>query len=1061
MLRRMLLVFAAVTLMLAAAVPASAQGTAERGDRELPDSIAGLRLDAPVTAKIDSDLLRASGPQRVIVRLVDGAVAEAPAISKTLKAEKVAGQDDFLQRAAAAAPSGRVLARTQLVLNAVFMEVDASQIAALAADPDVVSVHRVKDYQLDLSETVPYIGATAAQNAGFDGTGVKVAVLDSGVDYTHANLGGGGTLADYDAAYGDNCVFDGVNVVCDTPRYATTDGLFPTAKVVDGYDFVGEAWPNAAEAPDPDPIDYEGHGTHVADIIGGVNGVAPGADIVAVKVCSAVSSSCSGIALIQGMEFAVDPNGDGDPSDAVDIINMSLGADYGSAFDDDLSLAVDNATALGVLTVSSAGNGSDKPFKTGTPSNAPTALSVAQTQVPSASLQIIAADGVEAPAVFQPWSVMPVAAISGVLQYADGAGGNLEGCDPFAAGSLTGLVVLVDRGSCNFTLKIKNIGDAGGAVGIIGLVAPGAPFSGGDGGDAPITIPGYMISQADSSAMKAIADGVLEATVDPANGIPLIGQMVGSSSRGPSLGTAIVKPEIGAPGASVSAIAGTGSDEGPFGGTSGASPMVAGSAALVLDAFPNLSPPEVKARLVNTGETDIDTDPFTGLAPISRIGGGEVRVDAALHTPAAAWDADSLLPTLSFGQMDVYRTTMRQVKMLNVTNYSKKWQKYYIEPSFRYEDDELSGAVEVKVSRKWIVLAPGQSKQIKVKLKVHADKLPGNFVSSGADGANPDALTATEFDGYINLIPKRHYLEPIHVPWHVLPRPAAVEYAKPWWRLHIDDTGVGEVELVNRGAGAAQNNLYSLIGVSPNMPEGEEGGQAPTPDLKAIGVQTFPVPAGFCSANDSFLWVFGSSTWERKTHTVPETWVQWTLDTNQDGVADYNIFDFDLSLSGSISDGRSVTWVEDIATGAASAFFFVEHTAFSGTISHVICAEQIGLSGADLLTTNVDVLEVTATDWYYGGPGDIIEGPITITPYGERYFGSVPDVPGKSSDSFEVFDFGVFPGNTPDLGIMITTDSDRGAGLRGGSVQILETLILPDKYHAKYVWLTLGGKLAM
>jgi minor extracellular serine protease Vpr len=68
-----------------------------------------------------------------------------------------------------------------------------------------------------------------------------------------------------------------------------------------------------------------------------------------------VSSSCSGIALIQGMEFSVDPDGNGDTSDAVDIINMSLGAGYGQPFDDDLSQAVENASALGVLTVSSAG----------------------------------------------------------------------------------------------------------------------------------------------------------------------------------------------------------------------------------------------------------------------------------------------------------------------------------------------------------------------------------------------------------------------------------------------------------------------------------------------------------------------------------------------------------------------------------------------------------------------------------------------------------------------------------------------------------------------------------
>ena len=111
--------------------------------------------------------------------------------------------------------------------------------------------------------------------------------------------------------------------------------------------------------------------------------------LYAVKVCSSVTTSCSGIALIQGMEFAADPNGDGKVNDRVDIINMSLGSDYGQPFDDDLSAAVDNATKLGILTVASAGNGSDKPYVAGTPRRRVTALSVAQTSVPSAFLPLM------------------------------------------------------------------------------------------------------------------------------------------------------------------------------------------------------------------------------------------------------------------------------------------------------------------------------------------------------------------------------------------------------------------------------------------------------------------------------------------------------------------------------------------------------------------------------------------------------------------------------------------------------------------------------------------------
>jgi subtilisin family serine protease len=173
---------------------------------------------------------------------------------------------------------------------------------------------------------------------------------------------------------------------------------------VGGYDFVGSDWPDGPLAPDPDPLDdgpEAGHGTHVGHIIGGVGGVAPGVDLYAVKVCSSVSTSCSGVALINGMEFAADPNGDGDPGDAVDLVNMSLGSDYGQPFDDDLSAAVEYTTAIGVLTVSSAGNGGDKPYVVGTPSSTASALAVAQTQVPSAALQLITVNDVDYPAVFQ------------------------------------------------------------------------------------------------------------------------------------------------------------------------------------------------------------------------------------------------------------------------------------------------------------------------------------------------------------------------------------------------------------------------------------------------------------------------------------------------------------------------------------------------------------------------------------------------------------------------------------------------------------------------------------
>ncbi len=1028
-MNRLILSLALGTVLTASSV-ASAQDQADRSmNRAMPANIQSLKLSSPMAVSgIDVTALKAAmsarGDNKVIIRLASPSVAEqkvrgksAQKARKNLKSE----QADLLSEVMALDPNARILGQTQLVLNAVFVELNPSALAALAGNPNVLRIVPVANYELDLSETVPYIGATAVQNSGFDGSGVTVAVLDSGIDYTHANLSGGGTLADYAAAYGANPA---------DPLNTTRDGLFPTTKVVEGYDFVGEAWPGGALAPDPDPIDFEGHGSHVADIIAGTGGVAPGADLIAVKVCSAVASSCSGIALIQGMEFAVDPDGDGNPIDRVDVINMSLGASYGQPFDDDLSQAVNNATALGVLTVASAGNSSDKPYATGTPSAAATALSVAQTQVPSAALQLIDVDGVGYPSVFQAWATQPAGVIVGPVQYGDGAGGNLNGCAPYPPASLTGLIVLIDRGACFFSDKIRNVELAGGLVGIIGLVAPGAPFSGGFGGGPAINIPGYMISQADSNAIKAQIGGPGIGTVDPANILPLVGQMVGSSSRGPQHeSTTLLKPEIGAPGASVSAIAGTGTGVGPFGGTSGAAPMVAGSAALLLEASPGLSPLEAKAVLMNNGDTDIDTDPFTGLAPITRIGGGEVRVDSAVAAPAAAWDDDGTQGGLSFGFVDVDKETINLFKTVRVRNYSDSDISYDVTPTFRYANDEASGAVEVHVPPGKVKVKAGSDATFVVKMKLKGELLSGNFMNSGSEGANPAALTANEFDGYLVLDDGNH---PIHMPWHVLPRQAA--------RVKPDSTTFVSafpdvIGLDNEGVGTAQDDAFSLLAVSPNLPEGGPGAQSPTPDIRGVGVNTFLT--GGCSSQ--FIWAFAVNTWERQQHLVPVSHQVW-LDTDQDGFSDFVVLNRDVSFN-NLTDGRQLSWALDLTSGAANAFFFAEHSTNTGNTVLYICGEQVGLTAADILATNVDAF-VVAQDWYYGGPGDLVGG-LTVTPLGEQYFATPSDVPGKTYDpgALPIFDFGPFPGNSPEVGVMLITNGDRGIGVRGGATQATEALM--------------------
>ena len=1075
----------AIVGLLAVGSTVSAQtqpGPDRAAGREVPAQIAGLKLDTPeATTAATADFLRpgvGAQPGRVIIRLSNESGATAFSKGRNAGAAKQAAraqQDAFIARVRSIDSGARVVARTQVVLNAVFMQVDASKLAQIASDSAVVSVNPVGVYRTELEETVPYIGAAALQSAGVTGEGVKVAVIDSGIDYTHVAFGGAGA-----AAYAAN------NPAIIEP------GTFPTAKVVGGFDFIGGAWvPGEDEEPDPDPLDDGalnpanigvGHGTHVGHIIGGADGVAPGVDLYALKVCSSVGTSCSGVGLIQAMEFAVDPNGDGNLQDRVHVINMSLGSDYGQPFDDDLSLAVENATAVGVLTVAAAGNGSDKPYVQGTPAGTESALSVAQTAVPSARLQLLRVQSSTGavnnyPAVFQPWSAPLTSTLSGPISFG-GEGCSVDnpatpavedfnsvapGTSPYTATQFAGRIVLVDRGTCNFSVKIFNIARAGGLAGVIGLIAPGEPFEGGAGPGVPTAIPGYMISQANSNAIKAaLAGGGATGTLDPANGVPLQGSMVGSSSRGPQHeSTQRIKPEIGAPGASISAVAGSGNGLEPFGGTSGASPMVAGSAALVLEASggttsnnPNgtppgnavghgLSPLEVKALLMNNAETNIISNPLSGaLAEITRIGGGEVRVNRAANAPVAAWVDGQASAALGFGFVDV-DSTVTMTKTVRLANYAGGAPRTYsITPTFRFANDASNGAVSVTAPAN-VTVQPGQGRTttFEVTMTIDGSKLRGNFMNSGSGGATPANLTTNEYDGYLRLQNGSHT---INIPWHALPRKAAKVAPST---ATIDPPAFPASQTVglnNTGVGTAQVDAYTLVATSPNVPTGPLGGQSPTPDLRAVGVNTVPVPAGFCSDDPSFLWIFAVNTWERQEHLIPVSH-QVILDVDQDGTDDFIVLNRDFTLN-NITDGRQLTWVVDVnpespTEGAASAFFFAEHSTNTGNTVLIICGEQIGMNAGDFFT-NVD-MDVFAQDFYYGGPGDLIED-LTVAPLGEGIFGVPTDVPGNSNDAdaLEVTNFGLLPGNTPELGLMLVTNGDRGAGNRGGATQATEALLL-------------------
>lgn len=1061
-----ILVIFALVLSIASSASAQTGPT-----RSLPASVQAQKLETsvegadgivPATVTLNRSLVGAVGPQHVIVRLSATSVLQkavddpsSGTVGQRLQLRTVKlQQNSFLREARKTDPSLKVQGSVQRVLNAIIITADGVKLSELAAIGGVVSIKPVTDYELDLTTSVPWVGGTAAQTMGYDGTGVSVAIIDSGIDYTHSLLGGSGLLADYQN--------NDPNVI--------EPGTFPTAKVVGGYDFVGASWPSGAVAPDPDPLDkptYVGHGTHVASIAAGLTGMAPGASLYALKVCSSVANSCEGGALIQAIDWIVDPNGNGITDDHMDVANLSLGSSYGQPFDDDLSQAIELATDAGVLVVTSAGNSGDKPYISGSPGATPSALSTAATNNPADFVQLM---DITAPAnlvatiagAWQSWSQVLGSEIAAPVQYGNGAGGNINGCTSFPAGSLTGKIVLVNRGTCGFSVKISNIADGGALAGIIGLIAAGDPFNGGFGGGDPSRIPGYMISQADSNWIKSgLANGVT-LKLTPGN-IQTQGETITTySSRGPGqfpfaiIGgsnnavetmTNFIKPEISAPGNITAAATGTGTSVVFLTGTSMASPMVAGSAALVKEARPELSAREIKALLVTSADPNVLTKiAIWGgtLAPVTMQGGGEVRVDRAIMAPAAAWQTQTRQPSLSFDFKDA-SSPLNMVVIRNVTlrNYSADDITFKVSYTFREAADEATAAVALVfkgLTNGEITVPAGGMVQFPVNLTYNPAALRDWGMNAGSLGGSGTALSVFEYDGFVmfdDVNSTEDDAAPMHLAWHILPRKGGdMTPESSTVTIGPDTTGVGlpngSTLLTNYGGGQAFVDVYSLVGTSDPLPNGAWGMQSPIIDLKTIGIQTYPVPAGVCSSSDSFVWAFAISTYERTALANYPAEFDVYLDTNQDGTPDFVVFNMDLgTYQGAALDGRTVTVVYNLGTGSTSVFFYVSHITNSSNTVLMVCGEQIGMNAANFYQM-VDMSVYAFDNYFYGTLTDAVEG-MTVAPMGERFGGIIDGYgygdldAGISAKELLVVDWGAAGTNPSEMGLLLINTAERGS----------------------------------
>ncbi len=649
--------------------------------------------------------------------------------------------------------SVKVLATTSKLVNSVIVEADQYTLAALLTNPDVADILPIYDYELHVDDSADYIKATDVIEAGIaSGKGQRVAILDTGVDYTHKSIGGSGDVADYEAA---------VAAKSEAPNW-------PQGKVVGGWDFINN---------DPNPIDADtSHGTHVSH---SVLGVAPDVELFVYSVCN---SGCPGLAQLLALEAAMDPNGDGDISDRVDTVNMSLGGDFGDTKGGAVQELIDEMVELGVNLAISAGNDGATPFVVGGPSTSNNALSVGAMTHPTNKAgkldSSFAGETVKTiGASFNKSNEFAFDNAKAPLVYPTT---NQNGCVAFADDiDFTGKAVIIDRGACNFTTKVLNAQNKGASFVIVANNAPGdgAFIMGGE--DEKVTIPSVMISKEDGDAIKAaLAEGdvayeVTSIEVSTAGGIATF------TSRGPSI-AGTLKPEITAPGTAIlTAFPGGGDKLSPISGTSFSSPITAGAMSIVREALPERNALEIKATMMNSADLNVTLEP-TGLnpdaelAPISYIGSGLVDVEKAVNLPAIAWNKDTKQAALAFGLVATDKV-VSMTKTIMVKNFSTEEKTYNLAVDQRFENDAESAAVSFELPES-VTVAAGQTTDFDVTVTIDPTKLPewtltSSYELSGTAEDASTALTLSEYDGTIKFMEGEDLA--LHVVYHILPKATA------------------------------------------------------------------------------------------------------------------------------------------------------------------------------------------------------------------------------------------------------------------------------------------------
>ncbi|MBB4940932.1 subtilisin family serine protease [Streptosporangium album] len=846
---------------------------------------------------------------------------------------------------------GKVLATYTDSFNGIAAMIPLRSLTALQQAPGVVSVHPVRTFSRDNTAAVTYIGAPQAwQDLGKTGTGVKVAIIDTGVDYTHANFGGSGNPADFEG--NDGAVIE--------------PGTFPTAKVVGGYDFVGDDYdgsdPNSVPAPDPDPLDCNGHGSHVAGSSTGFGvdadgktytgpydstthtrafkigpGVAPKASVLAYRVFGCNGSATEEV-IVSAMERAL--------KDGADVVNMSLGSPFGRV-DEPSAQAVRTLTRAGVTLVASAGNSGPNAYITGAPAVAPTAISVAAIDVARAQLPAakISVDGTEIVAqnsneAALPSGTLPIA----VLRTGYPSGPVSLGCDPadYAAypGGVAGKLVITLRGSCA-RVKRAILGQKAGAAAVAMIntdaaypALEGPITSDPDTGEEyTVTIPFLGIKGTDRAAAAAL-DGKSTALSALAVPNPAYAQLASFSSGGPGNGSSSLKPDVTAPGvAIVSTGVGTGSGAATISGTSMASPMVTGVAALVKEAHPRWKPGRIKAAIVSTADA---TSKIVGYT--ARVAGSGVVATRQAVGASVVGETKNDAGNLSFG-LKKLTGVFQESEDFTIRNTGRTPVTYDLAAAFNGQ----SYGAQVAVSPATVTVGPESSRTVRVTLSLSAQAVAA---LPAAEASNFG--TVVHIQGAVTATPRKaaEGVYPLRSAFLLVPdAQSQVRSSQPGKYTPGDGGLATSIKVRNEGKHSGAADVYAWGITDADDVNGAEDSM----DIRAVGVQSLPGSVLGGADTDRAL-VFAVNTSGRWSNAAANEF-DIPIDSTGDGAPDYVLVgaDYGLVTTGDL-DGRFGTFVFK-TDGSLVDAWVATAPMNGGTLLMPVLASEVGLTeGASRFT---------------------------------------------------------------------------------------------------------------